>query len=174
MFPSIQYTRHRKTPILEDYNNLNTICEEDLCRSSFKNPTHQPQYFRLPCAFYEFQNPSTMPLRANMGPTQFLPFSENDPPVHAWEKKKLGTKERRNLSSPSPEGTWWKWRLAPFILNLTIRWRWVVDVMPCRFTPGEEPRNPLNWRWLGHRECPTLHLIAKPTRCINFTKLFLE
>jgi hypothetical protein len=34
--------------------------------------------------------------------------------------------------------------MAPLILNLGTRWRWVVNCTPGRFTPGKERRYPLN------------------------------
>jgi DNA polymerase III epsilon subunit-like protein len=45
MFSSIQYTRHRKTPTLEDDNNLNTICEENFEQFEFQK--HHPPHHNI-------------------------------------------------------------------------------------------------------------------------------
>ena len=38
---------------------------------------------------------------------------------------------------------------APLILNLSTRWKWVVRFTPGRFTPGKEPRCPMNTKLGG-------------------------
>jgi len=53
--------------------------------------------------------------------------------------------------------TYWGGGIAPRILNLGARWRWVVSFTPGRFTPGERAPG-THWigRWVGPESVWTL------------------
>jgi hypothetical protein len=57
------------------------------------------------------------------------------------------TKSRFFNWAPRQEGVVGEWRLAPRILDLGTRWRWVVSFMPWPLYPqGKRPRYPLDGR----------------------------
>jgi hypothetical protein len=87
-------------------------------------------------------------------------------PQYLLDARQIKSKCKDILAHAMKAYTWSR-GIAPLILNLTARWRWVVNFMPGLVYHGKEPWQPLNRRLCRPRDAELFHSHSIPWTVIR-------